>query len=715
MMRNEQSIGKRNTILLFILGLILLATLVVRLPSASALPMLPTEFYGTVKYYNGNGTWGVTIGAMTSDNQSCGAFSVQHIGYYGSLSCNGDWPYTAADEGANDSQTIEFTYNGVAATEFGDNTFTAGEYKQVDLVIPEIVCGDGFCDSLETQEACSQDCGEPPDPGGGEPGEGEGEGEGEGSGGSGGSGGAGAGGAGAGGEGAAAGGGAGEGEACEVNWICEEWGPCLPIGMQYRNCTDQNNCDTENDKPLEEQECIYVPTCFDGIMNGGETGVDCGGPCPPCPHCFDNVQNFGEVGIDCGGPCPACPTCFDGIKNCHKYEGGILKCEARVDCGGPCPACSKFISLPSIICVRIINPFNPLFLLFVAVIIAVLITRIIMSQIAIRQVKNNKKLKPVVKAQKYLGIRRRMYLFVISTVLVSLILFLYYYFFGICFKINLAYLWLLVLALIGVPLLIHQIMKRFEYDESQFLRRIRLLHDTHYKQIMQLIDIENKHLMEVEDQIAEHIRKLQNDETFADKLKEYPAMDGIYKEILKLFERYKMTQTPFDEERVLCDDIHKLTKDENFKKASEDTSEFKLILDKLLLLYKNYEQKQELYDELDKIEHPEKYEEFEEEPQELKPKKPESEGDDSDKADGDADAEKVKDKEEGTDKAADKAEEKKEGDKEKKEGEDKGEDRGENGGEDTADKEDKKVDENKIIAKEDDRKENESKGGETNV
>jgi hypothetical protein len=27
---------------------------------------------------------------------------------------------------------------------------------------------------------------------------------------------------------------------------------------------------------------VYVPTCFDGIQNQGETGIDCGGPCEPC-------------------------------------------------------------------------------------------------------------------------------------------------------------------------------------------------------------------------------------------------------------------------------------------------------------------------------------------------------------------------------------------------------------------------------------------------
>jgi hypothetical protein len=49
------------------------------------------------------------------------------------------------------------------------------------------------------------------------------------------------------------------------------------------------------------------PSCSDGIQNQGETGVDCGGPCPACPTCGDGIQNQGETGIDCGGPCPACP------------------------------------------------------------------------------------------------------------------------------------------------------------------------------------------------------------------------------------------------------------------------------------------------------------------------------------------------------------------------------------------------------------------------
>ena len=55
--------------------------------------------------------------------------------------------------------------------------------------------------------------------------------------------------------------------------------------------------------------CV-TPTCSDGIQNQGETGIDCGGPCPPCPPptCSDGIQNQGETGIDCGGPCPPCPS-----------------------------------------------------------------------------------------------------------------------------------------------------------------------------------------------------------------------------------------------------------------------------------------------------------------------------------------------------------------------------------------------------------------------
>ena len=77
-----------------------------------------------------------------------------------------------------------------------------------------------------------------------------------------------------------------------------------------------------------------APTCTDGIQNGQETDVDCGGPdCPACPTCTDGILNGQETDVDCGGPdCPACPTCTDEIQNGQ---------ETGVDCGGPdCAPCN---------------------------------------------------------------------------------------------------------------------------------------------------------------------------------------------------------------------------------------------------------------------------------------------------------------------------------------------------------------------------------------
>ena len=84
-----------------------------------------------------------------------------------------------------------------------------------------------------------------------------------------------------------------------------------------------------------------APTCNDGIQNGDETGIDCGGiTCPACPTCNDGIQNGDETGVDCGGPdCSPCnsggnETVFahyfetgwdgwqDGGSDCFRYSGG---------------------------------------------------------------------------------------------------------------------------------------------------------------------------------------------------------------------------------------------------------------------------------------------------------------------------------------------------------------------------------------------------------
>ncbi|MBU2476678.1 right-handed parallel beta-helix repeat-containing protein, partial [Candidatus Micrarchaeota archaeon] len=45
-----------------------------------------------------------------------------------------------------------------------------------------------------------------------------------------------------------------EGTGCQENWTCTEWSACIG-GNQTRTCTDNNNCGTTNNKPIETQSC----------------------------------------------------------------------------------------------------------------------------------------------------------------------------------------------------------------------------------------------------------------------------------------------------------------------------------------------------------------------------------------------------------------------------------------------------------------------------
>jgi len=76
---------------------------------------------------------------------------------------------------------------------------------------------------------------------------------------------------------------------------------CSNSNERYDDSCGQNIC------PGKKTDGIC--TCHDGIKNGTETGVDCGGPCPvACVTCSDGIQNGSEEGVDCGGSCPN--ACF---------------------------------------------------------------------------------------------------------------------------------------------------------------------------------------------------------------------------------------------------------------------------------------------------------------------------------------------------------------------------------------------------------------------
>ena len=121
--------------------------------------------------------------------------------------------------------------------------------------------------------------------------------------------------------------------------------------------------------------------CGDGVKNGLETDVDCGGPaCAPCSanqacaqgsdcssrvcanaicqpaSCSDAVQNGSETDIDCGGatcaPCniaKACNAPSDCASNScignvcvggNCADGQKNGDETDIDCGGSCPRCA---------------------------------------------------------------------------------------------------------------------------------------------------------------------------------------------------------------------------------------------------------------------------------------------------------------------------------------------------------------------------------------
>ena len=122
-----------------------------------------------------------------------------------------------------------------------------------------------------------------------------------------------------------------------------------------------------------------TPTgCQNGVLDSGETDVDCGGGCPGCidglkcnvntdcisgfcnngvcsiAGCDDGAKNGNETDIDCGGGvCPACAdnrTCVqdsDCLSNSCNFgvcgpldpcfDGVLTGTETDVDCGGSCP------------------------------------------------------------------------------------------------------------------------------------------------------------------------------------------------------------------------------------------------------------------------------------------------------------------------------------------------------------------------------------------
>ena len=147
----------------------------------------------------------------------------------------------------------------------------------------------------------------------------------------------------------------------DLNYCCEAGKDCsaapckVLIGeeaVETCYCKDDSQCDgmtcdkehcCATGKCWNTDKCTAcagpVANCSDKIMNQGEEGVDCGGPCPTScglpAHCSNNQKDADETGEDCGGA--DCDPCYpDHCKNTIK-DGD----ETDTNCGGSCPKCAN--------------------------------------------------------------------------------------------------------------------------------------------------------------------------------------------------------------------------------------------------------------------------------------------------------------------------------------------------------------------------------------
>ena len=127
------------------------------------------------------------------------------------------------------------------------------------------------------------------------------------------------------------------------------------------SAVDARPIDSSPDDTIEvEAEADVTSTsCADGVANGDESDVDCGGRCPACTDgrrcrgsgdcasrsceagacapstCKDGIRNGGETDFDCGGPdCPRCALgqgCSKG-DDCETGACAAAKCAPPTSC-----------------------------------------------------------------------------------------------------------------------------------------------------------------------------------------------------------------------------------------------------------------------------------------------------------------------------------------------------------------------------------------------
>ncbi len=553
--------------IIIIVALLLVST-------AHAIPQLACEFYGGAFFDLEPSPTGYNITAWGENGARCGKFEIVNPGYYGSLSCLVDDPDTVWWEGANPGDEITLLYNDSSDT-YTNGTLICnpGEFNYVDVYLNTWYCGDGNCNIDENCESCAVDCGvcptgespaPPEEDQGGDP---------------------------SGGGDSTSGGRGGAVFAsppqypCEEDWACSDWTDCSKEGLQNRTCSDLNDCGKNKTKPNETQECVYPGDCYDNILNNNETGVDCGGPCPPCPSCNDGIMNQGEEGIDCGGPCPKCYSVLPSIE----YPSPIgTTCGDNVcDFGEDC-TCSKDCRQFSW---EILGTALGILLALKASLLVYLVR--FMKRDLPRPVKFQHKHK----------INKTFAWLTLLTSLFGLSITIFAYFTGNCWDKMVKYSWILLIEMVTVPIVGYLMLKLFEYSEVRRMKYLNGVFELINNEIVSLFELQAQELPRVEEELLEESREFRKTKQGFNLFENFLALDQLIDFISFVHENNYTddAKKQKEAEAVLARAVeqwNKLSNDENFKSQVDSA---KKLIEKIEFLMKQYEERNSLLEELTEI------------------------------------------------------------------------------------------------------------------
>jgi hypothetical protein len=132
------------------------------------------------------------------------------------------------------------------------------------------------------------------------------------------------------------------GKACTAPNDCTAQSTVCVINMCTMGCCGTQNaslgtaCTDNNGVVCDGSGHCTTSHCMDGVKDGGETDVDCGGTCgATCPlheHCNTTADCLPPEGCDKTTKLCDPTTCNDG-----EHDGD----ETDVDCGGSCPPCAN--------------------------------------------------------------------------------------------------------------------------------------------------------------------------------------------------------------------------------------------------------------------------------------------------------------------------------------------------------------------------------------